>query len=31
MTADLLSNYIDLDMQKDVDAAFEEIVENYED
>ncbi len=31
LTSDLLSNYIDLDMQKDVNEAFEEIVENYED
>jgi hypothetical protein len=31
LTSDLLDNYIDLNMQKDVDAAFEEIVENYDD
>ncbi len=30
MTADLLTDYLDMEEQKDVNAAFEEIVENYE-
>ncbi len=31
MTADLLTDYLDMEEQKETDETFEEIVENYED
>ncbi len=31
MTADLLTDYLDMEEQKEADEAFEEIVDNYDD